>query len=103
MHMHTPIFCSLTRATRLEMLHTPHFSWDLDTPHYMAVAETPHRIYDMYGGQDSGLKFIVTLREPASRAISSWEFKNEFNPKKGRKSCLVHCCRFHRWLIMSPL
>lgn len=57
-----------------------------DTPHYVAVAETPHRIADMYGGKDSGLKFIVTLREPASRAISSWEFKNEVNPKKGRKS-----------------
>ncbi|CAM9653464.1 unnamed protein product [Laminaria digitata] len=39
----------------------------------------------MYGGRESGLKFIVTLREPASRAISSWEFKNEFNPKKGRQ------------------
>lgn len=51
----------------------------------MAVAETPHRIADMYGGKQSGLKFIVTLREPASRAISSWEFKNEINPKKGRK------------------
>ncbi|CAN0193841.1 unnamed protein product [Scytosiphon promiscuus] len=55
------------------------------TPHYLAVAETPHRIADMYGGRNSGLKFIVTLREPASRAISSWEFKNEFNPKKGRQ------------------
>eukprot|EP00903_Cladosiphon_okamuranus_P016125 g14881.t1 len=55
------------------------------TPHYMAVAETPHRIADMYGGRESGLKFIVTLREPASRAISSWEFKNEINPKKGRQ------------------
>lgn len=56
-----------------------------DTPHYLAVAETPHRISDMYGGAESGLKFIVTLREPAGRAISSWEFKNEFNPKKGRE------------------
>eukprot|EP00752_Nemacystus_decipiens_P004724 g4307.t1 len=55
------------------------------TPHYMVVAETPHRIADMYGGRGSGLKFIVTLREPASRAISSWEFKNEINPKKGRQ------------------
>ncbi|CAM9709641.1 unnamed protein product, partial [Ectocarpus sp. 13 AM-2016] len=55
------------------------------TPHYIAVAETPHRIADIYGGRESGLKFIVTLREPASRAISSWEFKNEFNPKKGRR------------------
>ncbi|CAM9898341.1 unnamed protein product [Ascophyllum nodosum] len=54
------------------------------TPHYLAVAETPHRISDMYG-KNSGLKFIVTLREPAGRAISSWEFKNEFNPKKGRQ------------------
>lgn len=43
----------------------------------------------MYGGKESGLKFIVTLREPASRAISSWEFKNEFNPKKGREWCAL--------------
>lgn len=49
------------------------------------MAEAPHRIADMYGGRNSGLKFIVTLREPASRAISSWEFKNEYNPKKGRE------------------
>ncbi|CAM9845581.1 unnamed protein product [Ectocarpus fasciculatus] len=55
------------------------------TPHYIAVAETPHRIADIYGGRDSGLKFVVTLREPAGRAISSWEFKNEYNPKKGRR------------------
>ncbi|CBN74649.1 Sulfotransferase [Ectocarpus siliculosus] len=55
------------------------------TPHYIAVAETPHRIADIYGGRESGLKFIVTLREPAGRAISSWEFKNEYNPKKGRR------------------
>lgn len=68
----------------LLLLRTP-LSRNPDTPHYMAVAETPHRIADMYGGRDSGLKFVVTLREPASRAISSWEFKNEINPK-GRKS-----------------
>lgn len=67
---------------------------DPDTPHYMVIAETPHRIADMYGGRDSGLKFVVTLREPASRAISSWEFKNEFNPKKGRKSSLYYSILF---------
>lgn len=60
----------------------------------MAVAETPHRIADMYGGGDSGLKFLVMLREPASRAISSWEFKNEINPMKGRKSSYSYCCFF---------
>ncbi|CAN0275443.1 unnamed protein product [Pylaiella littoralis] len=55
------------------------------TPHYLAVAEAPYRIADMYGGRDSGLKFIVTLREPASRTISSWEFKNNYNSKRGRR------------------
>lgn len=60
------------------------FLFVLDTPHYIASSEAAHRVFDMFG-KDSGLKFIVTLREPASRAISSWEFKNEYNAKKGRK------------------
>lgn len=48
------------------------------------MAEAPYLIADMYGGRDSGLKFIATLREPTSRTISSWEFKNMYNSKKGR-------------------
>lgn len=50
------------------------------TPHYSLVAETPLRIADFYGEglvRTRGLRFLVLLREPVARTISSWEYKSE--------------------------
>lgn len=48
-----------------------------DTPHYIAMAEVPFRIAMLHGKEsfDSTLKYLVALREPVSRAVSSWIFK----------------------------
>lgn len=51
-----------------------------DTPHYSLVAEVPLRIQKIYGEEylrTEGLKFLVVLREPVSRTISSWEYKSD--------------------------
>lgn len=59
-----------------------------DTPNYSLVAEVPYRISDVYGQgplRERGLKFLVLLREPAARTISSWEYKTD------RESWLWFC------------
>lgn len=56
------------------------------TPHYSVVAEAPHRISDMYGEgtlKQKGLRFLIVLREPVARTISSWEYKSECESVKG--------------------
>lgn len=49
----------------------------LDTPHLSIKAEVPYRILDIYGdaASDGSTKYIVTLRDPVARAISSWQSK----------------------------
>lgn len=54
------------------------------TPNYSVVGETPLRISDFYGVDGSregrlrrNLRFLVVLREPVARTISSWEYKSE--------------------------
>ncbi|CAM9370334.1 unnamed protein product [Scytosiphon promiscuus] len=50
------------------------------TPHYSLVAEVPFRISEFYGDgplRERGLKFLVVLREPAARTISSWMYKTD--------------------------
>lgn len=41
------------------------------------MAEVPFRILERYGKHafDGSIKFIVLLREPVSRMISSWQYK----------------------------
>lgn len=41
------------------------------------VPEVPYRIADLYGSAayDGSLKYMLVLREPVARAISSWFFK----------------------------
>lgn len=48
-----------------------------DTPHYSILADVPYRIMHLYGPQadDGTVKYVVILREPAARTISSWQFK----------------------------
>ena len=56
------------------------FAGDLVTPHYSIMAETPLRIADFYGEgllRSRGLRFLVLLREPVARTISSWEYKSD--------------------------
>lgn len=48
------------------------------TPHYAIVPQVPYyTIRRLYGKSyfDGSNKYLVSLREPAARAISSWEFK----------------------------
>ncbi|CAN0027627.1 unnamed protein product, partial [Hapterophycus canaliculatus] len=47
------------------------------TPHYSILAEVPYRIEGMYGksARDGSFKYVVILREPVARTISSWQFK----------------------------
>eukprot|EP00752_Nemacystus_decipiens_P003848 g3540.t1 len=54
------------------------------TPNYSVVGETPLRISDFYGvnGSNEGrlrrnLRFLVVLREPVARTISSWQYKSD--------------------------
>lgn len=49
----------------------------IDTPHYSIMAEVPFRILERYGKHafDGSVKFIVLLREPVARMISSWQYK----------------------------
>lgn len=54
------------------------------TPNYSVVGEAPLRISDFYGvdGSNDGrlrrnLRFLVVLREPVARTISSWQYKSE--------------------------
>lgn len=48
-----------------------------DTPHYSIMEEIPYRILNSYGREatDGTVKILVSVREPASRTISSWEYK----------------------------
>ena len=41
------------------------------------MEEIPYRILDAYGTEasDGTVKILVSVREPASRTISSWEYK----------------------------
>lgn len=50
---------------------------DADTPHYSILAEVPYRIAEMHGqsARDGTFKYVVVLREPVARTISSWQFK----------------------------
>ncbi|KAG5178712.1 P-loop containing nucleoside triphosphate hydrolase protein, partial [Tribonema minus] len=50
------------------------------TPHYAMVPEVPYRICHLL--DCSSTKFIVLLREPAERAISSWRFKERYKLKR---------------------
>lgn len=69
------------RCTELETL----LAFCAVTPNYSVVGETPLRISDFYGvgGSNEGhlqrrnLRFLVVLREPVARTISSWEYKSE--------------------------
>lgn len=48
-----------------------------DTSHYITSAEVAFRIANIYGSAsyDGSLKYLVFLRDPVRRAISSWEYK----------------------------
>ncbi|CAM9942045.1 unnamed protein product [Ectocarpus fasciculatus] len=52
------------------------------TPHCSIKAEVPYRILDIYGeaARDGSNKYLVQLRDPVARAISSWtsKFDREF-------------------------
>eukprot|EP00903_Cladosiphon_okamuranus_P015279 g14119.t1 len=47
------------------------------TPHYSILAYVPYLIKGLYGesAYDGTVKYIVFLREPAARTVSSWRFK----------------------------
>ena len=49
------------------------------------MADVPYKILHLYGKQayDGTLKYVVLLREPAARTISSWQFKYdcEYEPR----------------------
>ena len=46
------------------------------TPHYLYHPSVPFNIRDTYTAESlKALKFIVMLREPVSRAVSSWKYK----------------------------
>lgn len=48
-----------------------------DTSHYITRAEVAFRLAKIYGSAsyDGSLKYLVMLRDPVRRAISSWEYK----------------------------
>lgn len=48
-----------------------------DTPHNSIKAEVPYRILDIYGdaASNGSNKYLVQLRDPVTRAISSWQRK----------------------------
>ncbi|CBJ27658.1 expressed unknown protein [Ectocarpus siliculosus] len=48
-----------------------------DTPHCSIKAEVPYRILDIYGdaARDGSNKYLIQLRDPVARAISSWTSK----------------------------
>ncbi|CAM9626157.1 unnamed protein product [Scytosiphon promiscuus] len=50
------------------------------TPHYAVMGEAPLRIADFYDAAEGRLRetlrFLVVLREPVARTISSWEYKS---------------------------
>lgn len=48
-----------------------------DTSHYITRAEVAFRLAKIYGraSYDGSLKYLVMLRDPVRRAISSWEYK----------------------------
>ncbi|CAN0436165.1 unnamed protein product, partial [Hapterophycus canaliculatus] len=47
------------------------------TPHCSIKAEVPYRILDIYGeaARNGSNKYLVQLRDPVTRAISSWQRK----------------------------
>ena len=47
------------------------------TPRYAIMPRVPYRILRLYGNSsfDGSTKYFVSLREPAARAISAWEYK----------------------------
>lgn len=51
------------------------------TPHYSVVGEAPLRISDVYEAAEDHLRgklrFVIVLREPVARTISSWEYKSK--------------------------
>eukprot|EP00611_Tribonema_gayanum_P013140 TRINITY_DN2394_c0_g1_i1.p1 TRINITY_DN2394_c0_g1~~TRINITY_DN2394_c0_g1_i1.p1 ORF type:complete len:334 (-),score=98.38 TRINITY_DN2394_c0_g1_i1:598-1599(-) len=50
------------------------------TPHYAMVPEVPYRICHLLDCRTT--KFIVLLRDPVERAISSWRFKERYKLKR---------------------
>ena len=72
------------------------------TPNYSVVGEAPLRISDFYGVGDGSLeggrrlrrnlRFLVVLREPVARTISSWEYKSD-------RECLLHLCPVKKILV----
>lgn len=51
--------------------------WAADTPHCSIKADVPYRILDIYGeaARDGSNKYLVQLRDPVARVISSWTSK----------------------------
>lgn len=60
------------------------------------MAEVPYRILDRYGAAafEGGVKYVVLLREPVARTISSWEFKFDCECffRDGGVCCCCCCC-----------
>jgi hypothetical protein len=57
--------------------HSRHLTFEA-TPHYLYYTEAPKRIRDDLGD----IKIIVSLREPSTRAYSSWKMFNSFSNNK---------------------
>lgn len=61
------------------------------TPHYLYAPTVPFEMRKFYPNPDT-LKFLVMLREPVSRAISSYWFKNShmFDEKEKDRGSVEH-------------
>ncbi|CAM9239969.1 unnamed protein product [Scytosiphon promiscuus] len=55
------------------------------TPHCSITAEVPYRILDIYGdaARNGSNKYLVQLRDPVTRAISSWQRKFDLEALDG--------------------
>lgn len=62
-----------------------------DAAHYLTMTWLPYGILMRLGSAatDGTTKYIVSLREPAARTISSWEFK--------------YSCKYYSLVIQDPI
>lgn len=56
-----------------------------DAPHLLTVTSLPYRILKVFGdtSRNGDLKYIVLLREPAMRTVSSWRYRFSGGCEKG--------------------
>eukprot|EP00903_Cladosiphon_okamuranus_P014094 g13100.t1 len=72
------------------------------TPHYSILADVPYKILHLYGEQayDGTLKYVILLREPVARTISSWQFKFDLHgAQEGATHTSQHERRTLEWVF----